>query len=472
MKSLLLLVLIVILSVFSVTAQNWSLVMPNDTLVYEKQDHHQFFTVWVDSTEVYGTDTTYFMNRISPGEVIGTIPRDSLCDTNNWTSTFDLMRLFTPQFCGSSVTKSDSKWTITFPQNQFVIYPNKNVGSTWVYDSLTMESMTITSADTAYLRGYELLDSIKIIQYGTNKIIISKSHGLFSYYDFRDSQSKFSMIGVQNLSKGITIPMGLDFFDFEVGDLFRRRLEWGDSDNHGLKYEIKKITSKQQNGDTLIYIINNSIYGIKTEKYWPTKYPFLNNFPNTLNYISKDYYKSPYVLDTILMQVFVGRNSKGQTIKGTGLKANFHNILYCVNNDSTIASGDYSDLGYRAQYQPGLGLIQYEYPPSLYIESVNLLGYIKNGDTTGIVNSVPPILVDGLFNIYPNPTNTTINITTEKLNGISVLEMYDLQGRLITTNNFESKLILDVSEWSSGVYFAVIKDTDGAILHREKLIIQ
>ena len=49
---------------FSTIAQNWSLVMPNDTLVYEQQDNNQLFTVWVDSIEATALDTTYFLNRV------------------------------------------------------------------------------------------------------------------------------------------------------------------------------------------------------------------------------------------------------------------------------------------------------------------------------------------------------------------------------------------------------------------------
>ena len=49
--------------------------MPNDTLVFEQQSNHQFFTIWIDSIQASNSDTTYFMNRIPVGDYLG---RDTL----------------------------------------------------------------------------------------------------------------------------------------------------------------------------------------------------------------------------------------------------------------------------------------------------------------------------------------------------------------------------------------------------------
>ena len=120
---------------FTINAQNWSLVMPNDTLVYEKQDNHHFFTVWVDSMHVNGTDTTYFMNQISPGDVIGQASISTVCVDPNYYNSWAMpyfREKTKPQFCGSSVTISGSKTIVKFPQSEFIIYADGPVGSKWI----------------------------------------------------------------------------------------------------------------------------------------------------------------------------------------------------------------------------------------------------------------------------------------------------------------------------------------------------
>ena len=76
MKSLLILVLSIVLTSLSLSAQNWSLVMPNDTLVYEKQlwNKLQLYSLRVQNVQFSATDTTYYFNEIFPGNYF---PNDS-----------------------------------------------------------------------------------------------------------------------------------------------------------------------------------------------------------------------------------------------------------------------------------------------------------------------------------------------------------------------------------------------------------
>tara|TARA_R110002050_G_scaffold200492_1_gene335347 strand:+ start:5154 stop:5549 length:396 start_codon:yes stop_codon:yes gene_type:complete len=101
-----------------------------------------------------------------------------------------------------------------------------------------------------------------------------------------------------------------------------------------------------------------------------------------------------------------------------------------------------------------------------------LTGFVKNGDTTGVITSTTQISKPHEIKIYPNPTHSQININTGQKTGASILEIYDLRGRLMVTKTFERDLILDVSKWQSGIFFAIIKNEDGAVLHREKVIVE
>ncbi|UPT68239.1 MAG: T9SS type A sorting domain-containing protein [Sphingobacteriales bacterium JAD_PAG50586_3] len=70
---------------------------------------------------------------------------------------------------------------------------------------------------------------------------------------------------------------------------------------------------------------------------------------------------------------------------------------------------------------------------------------------------------DGLI-LYPNPSNTLINLADTKLLGLDVqVKVFDITGRLIFNNNFKnspSMLTLDVSHLASGAYVVqIVSDT-------------
>lgn len=68
---------------------------------------------------------------------------------------------------------------------------------------------------------------------------------------------------------------------------------------------------------------------------------------------------------------------------------------------------------------------------------------------------------DNSVKIYPNPTNSFINISSEF--GIESIELYDIQGRILETH-FETSTFtkLDISGKSNGIYFLKIKTEKGS----------
>ena len=461
-----------VLFTFSLHAQNWSLVMPNDTLVYEKEGSwHYLSTVWVDSIHTTSIDTTYFMNRISPGKVIDTIPAASSCVSNYYNEPWVLVReLNMPQFCGASVKKSGTKWELSYKNRKVVIYPESQVGHSWLSDRISGDSMRVLSIELKTLEAYLVQDSVKTFRINGKTFSLSKNHGWVTELDLSVSGSyptKYTIVGVQNQSLGDIIPMGKDFFNYNIGDVFKRTVGHANSDGF-VGYSFKRtVIDKQLVGDTLTYTYSfNSTNYTTVIKYWPDMNPMLNAFPNTIAEVR------PIFLDTMLYDsglyavVEVSNYSNGNSVKRNMGASNG----YCLMDSVWI---DYRIYGPFCEYRLGL-------EPRL--ENTNngfetnhdvLTAYYVNGVLYGdTVLSVSKLENESYFDVFPNPTSSIINVTTEKINGISVLEMYDLQGRLIITKNFESELTLDVSEWSPGLYFAVVKDTDGTVLYREKIVVQ
>lgn len=92
---------------------------------------------------------------------------------------------------------------------------------------------------------------------------------------------------------------------------------------------------------------------------------------------------------------------------------------------------------------------------------------------TGFENTVFQTLSNSSFDkdqsilIYPNPTNTIVNIKCD--NTIKSIELYDVQGRvLITKMVSDYNAILDISNKSNGIYFLKITSENG--IKVEKLI--
>ena len=72
------------------------------------------------------------------------------------------------------------------------------------------------------------------------------------------------------------------------------------------------------------------------------------------------------------------------------------------------------------------------------------------------------------FNIYPNPSDSQINIDYDlEGNKKGVLEIYNMEGQLIeqkSLGDFFDKVMLDVSEYTSGTYIVKIQTDNGEVL--------
>ncbi len=452
-----------ILISMSLCAQNWSLVMPNDTLVYEEDRRMRYFsTVWVDSIHSTAYDTSYFMNRISPGEVIDTILYDSGCASSFFPPHPLLVRaLHKPQFCGGVIKKTNNKWVVSYGVSQFVIYLNKQVGDSWVCDSVLNDTMTFVSKDTMFLDLYQVTDSIRTLSFLNKDFVVSKNHGIISNFDLTKTYLvKYNLIGVQNLGLGDVIPMEEHFFHYNVGDVFVRWVVNQNSDGMNIDVSRRTVTGKRIAGDTLIYDYYN-----RALKYWPGMIPIVDAFPNTMASTNTLFFDTTNHSPDVMVPVLVYKDINGQITKGNS----YYSPGYCQRDSGLI---EIEVLGPFCEYQVDVEPFSEGFGNYFETQENRLVGYIIDGIPHGDTTSVSEIDYSKFIQIFPNPTNNLINITTEQINGISILEMYDLRGRLIEKQTFERDLTFDVSTYQNGIYFAIIKNEVGAVLHREKVVIQ
>jgi hypothetical protein len=77
---------------------------------------------------------------------------------------------------------------------------------------------------------------------------------------------------------------------------------------------------------------------------------------------------------------------------------------------------------------------------------------------SGIISDLKEIsLAKSQFVVYPNPTSRSI--TLESNNEIGAVAVYNLQGQLMhSTTSQQKKILLDIEQWPSGVYFIATKD--------------
>lgn len=71
------------------------------------------------------------------------------------------------------------------------------------------------------------------------------------------------------------------------------------------------------------------------------------------------------------------------------------------------------------------------------------------------------------FQLYPNPTQNIVHIESEMSN--YTVNIYDLNGRLITTSEHSKSSIVNVAELSKGLYFFQIKTDQG--VHSQKIFV-
>jgi hypothetical protein len=127
-----------------------------------------------------------------------------------------------------------------------------------------------------------------------------------------------------------------------------------------------------------------------------------------------------------------------------------------------------------ARYVNGLGLIEANWDQLFeYSRYEWLMGYIKNGDTTGTVYP------DTYFNLstpenqllsvrcFPNPANESLRIELAETSGAAQLELINLQGEILQRVSItQLATTISTSELAAGMYLLRVQTADGVSVQR------
>ncbi len=78
-------------------------------------------------------------------------------------------------------------------------------------------------------------------------------------------------------------------------------------------------------------------------------------------------------------------------------------------------------------------------------------------------------VAENKFNVYPNPTDDLLNIELENINGLNEIQLNDLTGKLIISQEIENHEQLNVSNLKEGIYLLTILK-NGEIIGIERVV--
>lgn len=116
---------------------------------------------------------------------------------------------------------------------------------------------------------------------------------------------------------------------------------------------------------------------------------------------------------------------------------------------------------------------KYEYDPNVYTVTKS----VSVTDTL-IINlaiSRTPNLITNVMKIYPNPARDYINVDFGdciKMTGCLMVVRNELGSTAFLTSITQSKALIDIKNWSKGVYVVQILDSSSAVIDTRKIIIQ
>lgn len=489
MKKTLLLLIIIISA--NIMAQNWSPILVNHKMNYQHSDSSYIsHTIWVDSTQLSGTDSIFYLNR-----VVKDVPGN-----------LEIVLRNQPQFLMEMMVKEIyGIYSFVFP-NHYFLGTQFSIGTSWTFDMANNIDAEITELLTENILG--LQDSVKVISLSDgNEIRLSKNFGILKFPDF-ENEGYFELVGIQNTEYGESVPDFWDIFDFEVGDVFQYDNFLANPNGGGWLWNNNKkyiIISKSIDSNSVSYEIEGiwrksgyPYYGGEYELY---SYNFTEtiNFTDSTNHITNKFFGELITLwgcwafnyEPVYSSVkFTTGNFDIPGKKYGNTRDEMQDILpvnlYYLQDIFSDTLYRFTDPfiepeGLKGEiYTKGLGI---EYSFSSYWEGeeeYTLEGYIKDGDTVGTITPDSLLIVGYKENKYknnitvsPNPANNILNIEQLDQSTTYSIELRNLYGQLVKEAKYiqSSHYAVNVSDLMAGVYFYVIKQKI-EIVQQGKLIIK
>jgi hypothetical protein len=201
---------------------------------------------------------------------------------------------------------------------------------------------------------------------------------------------------------------------------------------------------------------------------------FLSAFPNTLAY-----HRGSFCIgftDSIPYLVYVGRNSNGEIVKTNGLPFDTDTSSWTSNCDNAYQycwndSADLFSKGFEYQkaltFVKGKGLVKEGFVGLSFCNST-MIGFVKNGDTTGEISGEEELMMDSKISLYPNPVHNELHIESESNQPIQV-SCYNMLGQLLMEKEMIQETSIDVRNWQNSLILVVARNQKGQVLMRKKV---
>lgn len=469
-------------------AQDWSPIRVNQKMNYQHSDSAYIsHTIWVDSAGNTFEDSTFFLNLV----------------VKDFPDNPEIVLRNQPQFFGIIINKDVlGNYFFIEPMN-YCLLSSASVGESWLFD--INNSVIATLTDIMEQEIFGVTDSVKTIELSDgNEILISKNFGILQFPDFENGGS-FELVGIQDTEYGESVPGTLEIYNFEIGEIYQTFFDYS-TVNSGSSFDYtykKTVVNKQQFEDSIQYEFhvlrhkreywaNNT-----THHYYANYYEDLTIKNDPANHENKFNKQLDIIEDTYVwigtMELFaycrIYPDENGMIVKAFGDPQEDNNLEYlyfALDADSdTLYKLEDSEMvdGYQGfTFINGLGL-SYTYSEEFwetYIEYY-LEGYVKDGDTVGIISpdtsfttGIRSNIVYNNIDITPNPANdkiTILNLPDALANGFSI-QLFNLEGKAVKTFNLsDQSKTFSVADLNPGLYIYTITQNQ-EIINRGKLIIQ
>lgn len=486
MKQFNLILAIILISILTLNAQNYQTVKSN-RVAFFTSDQGNIKCIRIDTIK-FQTDSIFY-----PFKNIQKVD-------------YDCFSPYGYSWIGKKVIIKSNGTNLFFNRynDTIKIKTNAKINESWtafhLKDSIKIIAQ-VTGIDNLTFLGQ--LDSVKTIGFKAydknmtpinpylNKILLSKNNGLvrmmnFSLFPIAPNQSSYeiletyNLIGLSNPNIGVQNLTWLEVFDFKVGDelhILNETSDWFPGNGYLTTIKTKlKYLERLDSKDSIVYRIDREESTFKRIAKWDsTSYVFAHD-------TIKAVYRPDSLFDKLPGEPIVSED-----------RAYTHTMTYGNNISKSKPSGyDFifpsTDVCWRQQiadgclwrdtYLKGLGGPYFSCSSGLIGLATyeNSLVYYKKGLSTWgtplIITDVKTIENNDNIKVYPNPATDFIileNATgkTEKF----VLQLMDMQGRQVLTNNIElnSFYTLDLKGLKEGAYLLKLQNGEKQI---SKMIIK
>jgi hypothetical protein len=466
---------------FALHAQNWQPILENERHHFQGSGTDFISnTIYIDSVTTEGQEIFYHLNRI-------VLECDTCSDQFVPYFLFDEGQFLQQRM----VLQADNGYRLEGEKTLF-LYPEASVGSSWTFDIANNVDATVT--DKLEQTVFDQPDSVKVITLSSGgEIVLSKNHGLLSFLETSDAES-YALAGLEMADLGEQLPTHWDFFDFDVGDVFqyysRNSTEVG-TPFYAERTEKQTILEKEELSDGYRYrtrIVGkegeyNGWYFESTfeDTIW-MEYRFsdtvwFNRYPMEAGYVKEEpnliCYDDPQMGKARgKVSYYVEDGRRGKVLGG------IHELhpLFCPSYDDPTLGDRFITDEYWEVYEEGIGLVDYALWIFEVTASKTLQGYVKGGDTTGVVtddvilDTDAPFIASNRLTIAPNPARDQLWLELEAPLAVDArVEIWTLTGQRVQSAFFEKGQLsapISVVDIPKGAYILLVITKEGVVAER------